>query len=575
MTRRRSRLSEANRPQRNSLRALGSARRFPGPLPQTAEECARWMEVLVEHQRVIMHRMKRVTLQLNKVLGKQVTASERCELTPSMDTVKKEGCESKTDSIARGDQTTDAVTDNVEEELDYENMTTLSAELCTPNAADYWEISPELTSPLICAIKKLQQRHDQKRGIKMWTTILAGLFCITDKDGSGYIDAQEYDQMLDMLDISEELKFSLRDKFYTIDKDNSGGISLTEFLMYFLRFPMFKEELTTNAKSNAPYVYERHLSGIQHWRQWLYCVVECPEYNFVSKILFCIDLILTSVPIVIFCAEGVKSSLHVIWPQHTFMWFVSIFFALEYFCGLMLCRYKKKFIFDIVHTFEFVSFVFWIYYNTLASSERIDPMGFVLFRIIRYVNLHKVFKLAALEEDLHIYVNTLKLAYTSSGAVLMLLVFSIFIFSLLMYVFERGIYDNQHAWWERAAGEGESPFADMSSCIYFVLVTMTTLGYGDMSPKSYVGMMVAMITVFVGLCNITFLINIVGDCFEEVFREFVLKKSKEMEKELSVYLTDCVQETQARSNSWMSFSKSSQLLRHVKVHATSNAKELS
>eukprot|EP00495_Collosphaeridae_sp_1-RS-2012_P000166 TRINITY_DN10025_c0_g1_i1.p1 TRINITY_DN10025_c0_g1~~TRINITY_DN10025_c0_g1_i1.p1 ORF type:complete len:59 (+),score=7.03 TRINITY_DN10025_c0_g1_i1:273-449(+) len=56
---------------------------------------------------------------------------------------------------------------------------------------------------------------------------------------------------------------------------------------------------------------------------------------------------------------------------------------------------------------------------------------------------------------------------------------------------------------------------------------MTTLGYGDISPKSYVGRVVAMMAASMGIVNLTFLINIMGECFEEIFREFVLKKRQE------------------------------------------------
>jgi hypothetical protein len=241
-----------------------------------------------------------------------------------------------------------------------------------------------------------------------------------------------------------------------------------------------------------------------------------------------------------------------------------------------MCKHKTKFVFDVIHTFELVSFLFWIYYNTVGKSGTLDPMGFVVFRLIRFIDLYKVFKLEVLEEDIEIYVNVLKLAYTSSGAVLVLLVFTIFFFSLLMYVFERGLYNEEWKMWVRDATDPpeESPFADMSSCVYFVLVTMTTLGYGDMSPTSYVGRMVAMITVFVGLCNITFLINIVGDCFEEVFREYVLKKSKKIQETHKKYLTDIIQSVQAGKSSWMSFRKRRKRLRHIKVIAKANEQEL-
>jgi len=538
--------------------------RFSDELPQTGEACAREMELLEEHNRVIMVRMKMVTAQLQKVLRK------KSELSVTEVAVEEEPGEKRTNRSESGQQDSKINSDTEDDE----QMAAPKVEICWQPS--YYKkddmLEAEVSSPLISALKKLQQRSDQKRGIKMWSENLANLFWLTDEDQSGYIDLEEYQRMIDGLDISEELKLTLRDKFYTIDQDGNG-INLTEFLMFFLNFPLFQEELLINAHNNAPFIYEKTLSLTQHWRQWLYCVVEHPEYNFFSKILFCIDFILTLIPIVILCTEGGQSSLRVRWFKHTWMWFVSIFFASEYFCGLITCKYKNKFIFDVVHTFELVSFLFWIYYNTIGHSDMLDPMGFVVFRVIRYIDLHKVFKLAVLEEDINIYVNTLHLAYTSSGAVIMLLVFTIFLFSLLMYVFERGMYNEDENMWERDADEGESPFADMSSCIYFVIVTMTTLGYGDLFPKSYVGRMVGIITVFVGLCNITFLINIVGDCFEEVFREFVMKRSKKMEDERSKFLEECVHDAQARSSDWLHIRSSGKmLLRHLKDDASANEK---
>jgi len=540
---------------------------FSNELPQTAEACAREMELLEEQNKVLMDRLTKVTAQLQHALRKK-SKSPVMEKPPTSGVASQEETGEKRTTRSEVEVQGSEIDSNTEDE---ERMPASNLEIYRLSRSEKQEDEPEeeVCSPLIAALKKLQKRRDQKRGIKMWSHNLANLFGLTDQDQSGYIDEQEYLNMINGLDISQELKATLKDRFYSIDQDGNG-INLTEFLMFFLNFPMFQQELLRNSHNNAPYIYEKTLTWMQHWRQWLYCVVEHPEYNFLSKTLFCTDFILTLIPIIILCTEGGQSSLRVNWFKHSYMWFVSIFFASEYFCALITCKYRKKFVFDVIHTFELVSFIFWIYYNTIGHSDTLDPKGFVVFRVIRYYNLHKVFKLTVLEEDINIYVNTLHLAYTSSGAVLMLLVFTIFLFSLLMYVFERGNYNEDLKRWERPEEEEESPFADMSGCIYFVIVTMTTLGYGDFSPISLVGRMVAVITVFMGLCNITFLINIVGDCFEEVFREFVMKRSKTMDEERAKFLESCVYEAQDRNSTCLSFRSKKKRLRHIEVLANAN-----
>merc|ERR1719285_928781 len=95
----------------------------------------------------------------------------------------------------------------------------------------------QASTPLVVALKKLQQTNVKKTGIKMWTDNLADLFFITDVDGSGSIESSEYKKMIEKLEISKGMKNDLWDKFEEIDEDNSGSINLYEFLYFFLRFP--------------------------------------------------------------------------------------------------------------------------------------------------------------------------------------------------------------------------------------------------------------------------------------------------------------------------------------------------
>lgn len=532
------------------------------PLPRSIDACARELEMLTERQRVIANRVKRVTSQLELLIVKRGEVSK----VPQRRGAGAENIK----LIELDEQASDSDDGSVNEPPE-------KASEPPEKASEEEDSNGEQSSPLILALKKLQKRSGQKMSIWNWTFNLTNLFISTDVDGSGLIDKHEYTRMIEKVDLSENLKTVLREEFGSIDVDGSGSISLEEFLLFFLKFPMFKHELAAHADSNAPFAYENSLTCTQQYRQWVYCIVECPGYNLVSKLLFCFDVGLTLVPVLMLCFEGVRPSFDIQWYKKTFMWIASIFFMFEYICGLITCKFKKKFILNIGHIFELVSFLFWIIYNTFGRAGSLDPMGFVVFRVLRLVKLHMVFKLETLKDDLDIYVNTLSLAYTSYGAVSMILAFTIIFFSLIIYVFERGNYQKTESRWERDFDEGESPFSDLWSCVYFIVVTMTTLGYGDISPKSYVGKLIAMMTVLVGLCNITFLINIIGDCFEEVFREFVVRRSERMEVEQSRYLTNCVDKMstriaakQNRSNKCWKRPSEKRLIRHKRILAQAN-----
>jgi len=57
-----------------------------------------------------------------------------------------------------------------------------------------------------------------------------------------------------------------------------------------------------------------------------------------------------------------------------------------------------------------------------------------------------------------------------------------------------------------------------------------------MYPTSYGGKLISVFLVLIGLVNITFIINTIGDCFEEVFRAFLLERTKRNEEERADYI---------------------------------------
>merc|ERR1719419_859037 len=135
----------------------------------------------------------------------------------------------------------------------------------------------------------------------MWISNLERLFSQTDKDVSGGIDKKELKEMIADLDVSDSLKCTLYRNFSDIDKDHKGNVNLRDFLTFFLLNSKFIEEVLLHAGNNAPWQYESGLTYRQKWRLRIYKITEYPGYNIVSKVIFCIDLILACVPAVMLC----------------------------------------------------------------------------------------------------------------------------------------------------------------------------------------------------------------------------------------------------------------------------------
>merc|ERR1719334_957237 len=143
------------------------------------------------------------------------------------------------------------------------------------------------------------------------------------------------------------MKNILLDKFEEIDVNKDGSINLYEFLWFFLRFPKFNEELLVNARNNAPYTCEEDLSVWQLLRLRVYFFIECPNCNLAAKVLFCFDLILGTVPVVMLLIQATSPSFNIDWGEDNYLWAVSVFFAFQYLLGLVTCRNSKKFVMDL------------------------------------------------------------------------------------------------------------------------------------------------------------------------------------------------------------------------------------
>jgi len=356
--------------------------------------------------------------------------------------------------------------------------------------------------------------------------------------------------MMNKLPFSERLKESLRDQFKHIDVDSSGGISLTEFLFFFLQYKPLRTELTENC-FNEPYHGRHNLSLWARTRLWVFQVITIPSFNTYSKVLYCVDLGITLAFMITLFISALNPTLEnkLLWDDDFYFFIISIFFAAQWALGLALSNSRTVFLTNSDNILELVSFLPWIIYKSAGyTGGDLTLNGFMLFRILRVFKLSQIFPSAfsSLKEQIDIYENTLILAYTSYKVMAVFMFFINLFLSILMFAFERGKYNEDLKVWVRPGEFSESPFSNLFNCFYFIIVTGTTLGYGDMSPLSYGGKLIALIAVAIGLINITFIINTIGDCFEEVFRQYLDERTRQIEEDRTDYIRRNVHEAQKK-----------------------------
>ena len=120
---------------------------------------------------------------------------------------------------------------------------------------------------------------------------------------------------------------------------------------------------------------------------------------------------------------------------------------------------------------------------------------------------------------------------------------TLIIASTLMYNFEGPpafVYDEIRRQYPRPDGT-HTPFETIFTTMWWCVVTMTTVGYGDLYPTTPVGQIIATITMFWGLIVLSLPITIIGANFDEEYREMrrrehveLVRKKKEQAAEVRV-----------------------------------------
>ena len=134
-------------------------------------------------------------------------------------------------------------------------------------------------------------------------------------------------------------------------------------------------------------------------------------------------------------------------------------------------------------------------------------------RVLRILRLVRVFKLSHYStaiEDLFSAVYQERKAFI---AAIYLLLIAVILTSSLMYFAETAHQPDK--------------FGSIPDAIYWSLITLTTVGYGDVSPVTGVGKIIAVSTAFMGVCVVALLTGIVASAFaNQITRRKVIFESQ-------------------------------------------------
>jgi potassium voltage-gated channel Shaw-related subfamily C member 1 len=210
----------------------------------------------------------------------------------------------------------------------------------------------------------------------------------------------------------------------------------------------------------------------------------------------------------------------------------NIWFTIEIFIRFFVSPQKMSFIKSPVNIIDGVatlSFYFDLCMLIFATELRHRESD--LFEFFSIVRIFRLFKLTRHSGGLKILIHTFKASMKELYLLIFFLILFIVIFASLIYYAER-LVDNP-----------DNQFTSIPIGLWWSIVTMTTVGYGDLVPKTYVGMMVGGLCALTGVLTIALPVPVIVSNFA-MYYSHTQARSKLPKKRRRVLPVETVRNTQ-------------------------------
>uniref|UniRef100_A0A667WG52 Potassium voltage-gated channel subfamily C member 1 n=1 Tax=Myripristis murdjan TaxID=586833 RepID=A0A667WG52_9TELE len=186
-----------------------------------------------------------------------------------------------------------------------------------------------------------------------------------------------------------------------------------------------------------------------------------------------------------------------------------IWFTFEFLMRVTFCPNKLEFIRNTLNIIDFVAilpFYLEVGLSGLSSKAAKDVLGFL--RVVRFVRILRIFKLTRHFVGLRVLGHTLRASTNEFLLLIIFLALGVLIFATMIYYAERiSAKPND----PRASDH--THFKNIPIGFWWAVVTMTTLGYGDMYPQTWSGMLVGALCALAGVLTIAMPVPVIVNNF--------------------------------------------------------------
>ena len=224
---------------------------------------------------------------------------------------------------------------------------------------------------------------------------------------------------------------------------------------------------------------------------WLW--FEYPALSKVSRLVASISFIFIAMSIFVLCAETIEHDKMTTNSENsedrpdelTFVYnrieeVCVTWFTLEFFLRIISCPNKLKFMLDILNLIDLAAIVPYIFQLALGDFNAASKM-----EAVRLLRVSRLFKLFRHLDELKVLSKTVRATWRELIMILFFIVITTAIFSGWTFYVE---HDAQ-----------KESFSSIPATAWFVIVSLTNVGYGDMVPVTVMGRLLGAICTLAGV----------------------------------------------------------------------------
>lgn len=276
---------------------------------------------------------------------------------------------------------------------------------------------------------------------------------------------------------------------------------------------------------------------VEHLKEWLKDLLEEPTTSMAAKVvsivvLVCIiistvNIILESLPSMDPNRSGTKDHYWRLFVIESFCIFV---FSVEYSLRLWaVAAHESRLAWmrQPMNLIDLIAILPFFIDLAMLIADAGEGGALKILRLFRLIRIFRIFKLSRYSENVQMCASAMLDSQETLGLMIFMLLIAVTMFSAFEYFFEMGDLDEATGKYMITAYgvEQESKFTSIPGTMWWCVVTLMTVGYGDMFPVTSLGKIFAILCMICAILILALPISVIGANFSQAW--LASKEAKE------------------------------------------------